>query len=299
MASKVALLGAGKMGQAFFSLLQKNHVDVSMWDVDCSKIPDAKPLAETVSGADFVCLCMPSWCIRSAVESLLSLLDHKTILISISKGIEKDTGFFIHEIFSDLLPKKQSYALISGPMLAEELQNDQGGVGVCASPSEDVCEKVRLLFDPTSLRLRTSTDIESVELAGVLKNIYAIALGIAEGLGWQKNRVGWLCGKAIEEMCLVATRLGKDEKVMLSPAGVGDFIATSFSEHSSNRSFGQSVAQGNIDKKGEGVVAFVSLEKKLGKYQPEEFPVVYALSKILNENAPAKEVFEYLFFAHA
>lgn len=299
MTSKVALLGAGNMGQAFFSLLQQHGARVSIWDIDCSKIPNPKPLAEAVSGADFVFLCMPSWCIRSAVESLAPLLHKKTILISVSKGIEKETGFFIHQIFSDLLPEDQPYALVSGPMLAEELQSGYGGVGVCVSPEQEISGKVQELFLQTSLRLRTSTDIESVELAGVLKNIYAIALGIAHGLGWQKNRIGWLCGKVVEEMSLIANRLGKDEKIMLSPAGVGDFIATSFSEHSSNRSFGYSVAQqGYIDRKGEGIVALGSLEKKLGRYTSEELPVLYALSKVLNDNIPSKEIFEHLFFAH-
>ncbi len=297
-AYSVALLGAGKMGQAFFSLLQKNGTLVSMWDVDCSKIPDPKSLSEIVSGADFVFLCMPSWCIRSAVESLLPILSKKTILISISKGIEKETGFFIHQIFSDVLPPGQPYALISGPMLAEELEQDRGGVGVCASPQKNVCAEVEKLFASTSLRLRFSPDIEGVELAGVLKNIYAVAVGIADGLGWQKNRIGWLCGKAVEEMCFIASRLKKDESVMLSPAGIGDFIATSFSEKSSNRSFGYSIAQGKIDHKGEGVVALTSLKKKLGRYKSEELPVLYALSKVLNDSAPPKEIFEYLFFAH-
>jgi glycerol-3-phosphate dehydrogenase (NAD(P)+) len=289
MNKKVLVIGAGRIGGAIGKILEKKHIQAEFFDADPSKVPGQKPLNETVPVVDMIFLCVPSWGIRDAVKAFGQYLADKTIIVFLAKGIEEKTYKRADELLSDLLPK-QRHVLISGPMLAEELATSLSGRGVCVSLHEPAASEVRDIFSNTNLVLEHSTDIRSIALAGVLKNIYAVGLGIADALEMGSNFKGWYVGQVLMEMSGIIEAFGGDGRAAYSCAGLGDLVATGFSPHSRNRGVGESLIKEGSAPKGEGTVSLPSVISMLG-IKAQTFPVLMALKKIILEKKNAKSEF--------
>ena len=285
----ILVIGAGRIGQAIGAILEKKNIKAEFFDIDTSKVPDQKPLSETVPKANVVVLCVPSWGIREAVKNLAPHLNKKTILVFLAKGIEEKTQKRADELLSELLPG-HPHVLISGPMLAEELINSLSGRGVCASLSEPAASEIKNLFSNTNLVLEHSSDIRSVALAGVLKNIYAVGLGIADALELGSNFKGWYVGQALAEMASIIKTLGGDGQAAYSCAGLGDLVATGFSPHSRNRGVGESLIKEGKAPKGEGTTSLPSILSMLGAHA-KQFPLLAALGEVVIEGKSARSVF--------
>ncbi len=292
----VSFIGAGKIGSALALLVSRSGAFIEQWDVDASKVPNQKSLEDVVSSSDVLFFCVPSWVLSDAIKTIIPFLRRKTLCVFVSKGIEAKSKLFIDGFAKQCLPKNQPIVLLSGPMLADELVKNLGGAACIGTKSITDYKKMQQIFSCEDLNLSFAPDVKSVAVAGVLKNVYAIALGIAAGLEWGDNRKGWLVTETLQEMILIMQTLKVDPSYVLSQAGVGDFIATGMSKYSSNHSLGRElVEQTKSDRKSEGRETLPTLVKLLGVKTMKTLPILSALDRILEKGSNAKNEFESLF----
>lgn len=289
---KISIIGAGEIGNALGQILRSLGHTVEFWDQNPRRVPNQKSLADTTLGAQVVFFCVPSWAVRGAVTAGRPHLARKTVVVSLAKGLEQDTKQTVDQILEETLPTGQSFALLGGPLLAEELTLGLFGVGVFGTRKHSTFKFLQNLFEGAPLRLEWSRDPHLVALLGVLKNIYAIGFGIADGLGLGMNTKGWLVSRALLEIEGIIKLLHSKTRTAMQTAGVGDFIATAFSPYSKNREFGhQIVKTGTCDLKSEGCAALPPLVALLGT-EVKVFPFLTAIYKIIYEKTNAKTVFE-------
>ena len=289
----IGIIGAGRIGNALEKILAKAGHSVSKWDKDPQRCGPAD-IGSVVNGADFLFLCVPSWGFREAVESVKPNLDPKTIIVSLTKGMEETSLKTADALLEEILPKNQAYIILGGPLIAENIAKDEIGIGVAASKKKQNFESLAELFKGTNIFLEYSPNPASVALAGVLKNIYATLIGIAEGIGVNGNFSGYLISKSIQEMVKISLALCGEKETALGTAGVGDLIATSFSENSKNRSSGIEIAKSNPIPKSEGIVSLPLINKKLGK-DAKDFKLLSALTDIIeNKKDPKTELMDLL-----
>lgn len=294
----VSFIGAGEIGSALAKLVSRSGVHTELWDADPTKVPHQKSLEEIVQQADVLFFCVPSWVLRVAMKSILLHLKKKTVCVFVSKGIEAKSKLFMDGLVRSVLPKGQSFALLSGPMLAEELVDGHGGAACIGTKSLKDFKKIEQIFLCEDLHLTFAPNVKSVAMAGVLKNVYAIALGIATGLKWGDNRKGWLCAEAMQEMILIMKTLKADPSYAFSQAGLGDFIATGMSAYSSNHSLGRELAEeSSCKRKSEGCEAIPSLVKMLGPKTMKSLPLLSALFLVIEKGVDVKDAFENVFCA--
>ena len=296
--SRVVVIGGGELGKAVGVLLKKNNVTADLWDADPSVVPGQKALQEIVPMAECVAFCVPSWAMRVAVTGILPYLSPTAIVMSFAKGIEKDSRQTMAEMVPTILPPGTPFVVVGGPMLAGEITGGMAAIGVFASKDAAALQAAKALFASESFNVETVADPESVALAGVLKNIYAVALGIADGLTLSGNEEGWIAACAIREMRGIAAALGADPDAVLGTAGVGDFIATGYSVHSRNRETGiEIVATGKCNVRGEGLNSLPFLMERLGKDKAAAFPLLMLINTMGIECQPARPAFEAFFKA--
>jgi glycerol-3-phosphate dehydrogenase (NAD(P)+) len=295
---KILIVGAGELGQALGGYLRAKGSDISFWDTDSSKVSDRRPLREMIPSVDFVFLCVPSWAIRSVLSEAVSALWPTSVVVSFSKGMDvalgqKTTG----ELLPELLPEHQPFVVVGGPMLAAEIAAGKNAAAVFASPFGADVKRAADLFRSPIFAVEVSSDAASVSLAGVLKNIYAIGLGIADGLELDGNTKGWIAARAVNEMLAIAEILGADKKIILGAAGLADFIATAYSPYSRNREVGDEIVKnGKCNLKGEGVVSILPLMARLGA-RASEFALLNVIKSIVIDCKPAKSTTDTYFAA--
>jgi glycerol-3-phosphate dehydrogenase (NAD(P)+) len=293
--NRVVILGAGALGKAVGGLIAKNGAGAEYWDANPAAVPGQKPLAELVPGARHIFLCVPSWAMREAVHSITPYLAPETTLFSFAKGMEKDSLQTMAEMIPTLIPPAQPLVMVGGPMLAEEIVAGKKAIGVFASHNEAALAAARELFANESFAVETTSDAAGVALASVLKNIYAVALGIADGLDLSGNEKGWLAARALGEMNGIATIFGVDPKVMIGAAGAGDLIATGYSTSSRNRTVGMEIVKNGVcNLRGEGLNALPFLIRRLEE-KIASFPLLMLINTIGIECKPAAPVFESFF----
>ncbi len=293
--SSVVIIGAGEIGSAIGGLLKKKDVHVDLWDKNIDIVKYQKTLTEIIPSADFLFFCVPSPAMIEAVRTALPHLNKLTIVVSLSKGIEESSKDTMDKLLERILPDGQNFAILGGPMLAEELSKGMAGIGVVSVKEKDTFIKLAELFEDTNLFVEYSDDTYGVALASVLKNIYAIALGIADGLNWGDNQKGWLVTKSLQEMAKIAVTLGCKEEVIYGTAGLGDLIATGYSPHSRNRQVGEEIIKTGQYLQSEGYRALPVIidllgEKRLG------LRVLFALKQVFLEKQNAKTIFGQFLF---
>jgi len=287
----IVFIGAGKIGTAIGGALQGKDFCLAFWDKDPSKVKEIKDLSELVPTADFLFFCVPSWVLREAVKEVASFIRKDTIVISPSKGIEIATNKSTDEVLKELLPAGVDFALLSGPMLADEICKGNLAAAVVGTEKVEVYHKIKELFIGTNLKVEHSADVHGVALGGIFKNVYALALGMAEGLGWGSNEKGILVTEAIAEMQEIFKILGGKPETVLTVAGLGDFIATGFSPCSKNYTAGLELARdGQAKTMSEGLSSFDSVIKLLSGHL-EKFPLLSILKHIIKDSAPASAAF--------
>jgi glycerol-3-phosphate dehydrogenase (NAD(P)+) len=232
---------------------------------------------------------------RSAITTAAPLLKPGCPLVSFAKGIDAESEKTMPELFAGLAPQ-HPLAAVGGPMLAEEISAGGNAAAVIASKDESFRAALHELFSSPQFRAEPSADPGSVAWAGVLKNIYAFALGIADGLKVSDNEKGWFAAKAIDEMAGLAATLNIDPAIVLGTAGVGDLIATGYSQHSRNRQAGDEiVATGTCKVPGEGLMSLPAFIKRLGPDTAIKFPLLTAVKKITLDHEPAKTTIDAYF----
>lgn len=294
MPRKVAIIGAGRLGSSLARLFRRSGANVALWDQDPAKVPHQRSLTEVVSPADTVFFCIPSFALEDSLKSVKTFLRKRCVVVSPIKGIDRKTGITTVEIVNKFLPG-QPFAMLGGPLIAEELDKGLGGTAVVASREIKIARRVGALFKGSGANVVYSTDVRGVVLAGILKNAYALSLGIAEGLGWGMNLRGSLIAQALLEMQIFLYAAGGKPETAIGDAGLGDLIATGFSHNSRNHQVGIQLAKGKNPRfKGEGGLSLPSLLAlvKRGKKSLSVFPLLSATALVVAKRSTARKAFQ-------
>jgi glycerol-3-phosphate dehydrogenase (NAD(P)+) len=225
-------------------------------------------------------LCIPSWTIRAAAKDLNGYLKKNTIIVSLSKGLDRTTGNTVDVVIDKVFPDKQPTVLLSGPMLAEEILAGKPGAAVAASDSKKSRDAVVDVFNGTKLHVYPASDMRGVAICGILKNIYAIGFGMAQALHPGENYRGLYVQLTLDEMAKIVTKLGGKKETIYTPAGIGDLIATGFSKYSKNHEYGKKLAlTGQVHFDSEGSISLRPMIKKIGplKKELQIFSKIYSI----------------------
>jgi glycerol-3-phosphate dehydrogenase (NAD(P)+) len=289
----VVIIGQGEIGKALYKLLRTKHnVAIECWDVDVKACPVKKPLDIIIPKANIVFLCIPSWAIRLAAKDLFQYLKKTTLVVSVSKGIDRDRDETVDELLREVFPKSQKYALLSGPMLAEEMLAGKLSAAVVASKDKNAFELLKYLFKGMPLRLSPSTDLRGTALCGVLKNIYSIGFAMATTLGAGDNYRGYYLMLVLEEMSGVISALGGHPNTAYTYAGLGDFTATAFSQYSKNHEYGVTLAKkGRVPFESEGSISIKPLRELLGKKE-KQFYLLNLISDIVSGKRKPRSILD-------
>ena len=261
---RITVLGSGAWGTALSLVLLENGHQVTLWSYtreesqtlrDNHENPMLKgvPLPESlaltddmscVKGCGLVVLATPSFAVRTTAAKMKDLVDPGTILVSVSKGIEKDTSLRLSQVIEEEIGDKCPVVVLSGPSHAEEVGRRIPTGVVAAASDRAVAEKVQDLFMNHRFRVYTSDDKVGTELCAALKNIIALCAGCCDGMGCGDNTKALLMTRGLAEMARLGVALGGRKETFTGLAGVGDLIVTCTSMHSRNRRCGILIGQG-------------------------------------------------------
>lgn len=258
----IAILGAGAWGTALANLLSKSSHRVALWGHDAPHLEAIRRTGrndrylpgidlprdwrlesdptKAVDSSDGVVVAVPSKSFRHVTACLTN---YSGLVVSVTKGIEYDTGLTMCGVLNQTAAKATVSAL-SGPSLALEVARGIPTAIVAASASAEVAKQVQELFHRSSFRVYTSTDVLGVELGGALKNVIAIAAGVSDGLGFGDNSKAALITRAIVEIRRLGVACGAQAETFAGLSGLGDLTVTCFSKLSRNRGLGERLGRG-------------------------------------------------------
>ena len=307
---KVTVLGSGAWGTALAMLLLENGNDVTLWSYteaeskvlrETHENPFLKgvPLPEAmrfttdmnaVKGCGLVVLATPSFAVRSTAAKLKELVDPGTILVSVSKGIEKDSSLRLSQVIEQEMAGKCPVVVLSGPSHAEEVGRRIPTGVVAAADTLEIAERVQDLFMNPRFRVYTSDDKVGTEICAALKNIIALCAGVCDGMGAGDNTKALLMTRGLAEMARLGVALGGKKETFAGLAGMGDLIVTCCSMHSRNRRCGILIGQGKpveesvkeIGAVVEGYYAAANA-RTLAQKAGVEMPIAQAAYEVLYE----------------
>jgi glycerol-3-phosphate dehydrogenase (NAD(P)+) len=318
--SPLAIIGAGGWGTALAITQARAKRDVRLWvyEPDLAetmnrdrenpiylagvRIPESvqihHSMCDVVSGADVVIIAVPSHFYRSVVQQLLPLVEANTIFVSATKGIENDSLKRMSEILEEATRPnfEAKVAVLSGPTFAPEVSRGEPTALVIASPDEALRLQLQADLSTPRFRLYTNPDRTGVELGGAVKNIIAIAAGVADGLGLGSNATAALVTRGLAEITRLVVACGGKRETMAGLAGLGDLVLTAYGNLSRNRRVGVELGQGRtIDEitsstrmVAEGVrttKSTVQLAQRLGI----EMPIAEKMYAVLYEGLRPQE----------
>lgn len=249
---RVLILGYGEMGHAMEHLLSTHH-QLDIWEKYPQSGFQSVILDEAVPYADIVIFCLPVNPHREIITLIEPLLKQSSICISIAKGLD-ETGQTAAQIFEDVLGPKNSYALLYGPMISEEICAGRFAFAQLGCLDRSVYNTIYSCFQDTHLFIEHTFDISGISWPVILKNVYAMIFGMADELQLGDNMRGFLSVVALRELSQIAHQMGGEENSSYHLAGLGDLITTATSEDSHHHTLGRMLARsetGNIT--GEGV----------------------------------------------
>ena len=320
---KIAVLGSGAWGWAIARALRGRDHTVTLWAttqeraaaLEASrrnpKLGDAEmpegvcytaDIARACTGAEIVIFAVASAYIRETAERARPWLSGGQIVATAAKGIEKDTLLTMSGVLEDVLaPLDLQIAAISGPTHAEEVSRDMPTGMVCACADRNTADLLCDVFTSTSIRTYPCTDLKGVELCGALKNIIALAAGIATGLGYGDNAIAALITRGMSEIRRLGLAMGCESATFDGLAGIGDLIVTCFSGHSRNRNAGLLIGGGmapdeavrSIGMVVEGVYALDAAVTLADRYGIA-MPIVRAVNAVIHEGALPGDAAAYL-----
>ena len=267
---KITVLGAGAWGTALARILAKQQHHVTLWDffpetleiinrTRCNErylpgivLPEnlrgEADAAKAVADAEIIVVASVSKGFRNVTKTLTAF---EGIVVSVTKGIEFETGMTMTDILAENSSKSRVVAM-SGPTLALEVAKGVPTAIVAASADAAAAQTVQALFHSPTFRVYTSNDVHGVELGGALKNVIAIGAGVCDGLGFGDNSKAALVTRAVAEMRRLGVACGAQADTFTGLSGLGDLMVTCFSKLSRNRGFGERLGKG---EKAEAIVA--------------------------------------------
>jgi len=311
---RLAFLGGGSFGTAMANLAARNGCDTTLWvrnkrtvkamvktQTNKKYLPGFKlddrlkyshDLAEAVKDKDIVFIAVPGLAFRETLKNIAPFISGQSI-VSLTKGMEKDTFALMSDIIKDELPEV-NFGVMSGPNLAIEIMKNMPSATVIASESEPLRHAVQAALHSAFFRVFASDDVKGVELGGALKNIYAIAMGMAAAYDVGENTKAMILTRALAEMSRFGVEAGANPLTFLGLSGVGDLYATCSSELSRNYRIGTMLGRGmNIDaavkklgQTAEGVNTIQQVHEKATK-EGIYMPITHALYAVIYEDKAA------------
>lgn len=316
---RACVIGAGGWGTALGVLLARQGVEVALWGYDPVHVAEMREtrrnetylpgielpeevtpvagLEAAVKGAELVLCVTPSKAVRQVAGQLFEsdALPQGVPLLSCTKGIEHGTGLRMSEILEAAFPRNP-VAVLSGPSHAEEVVCGAPTAVVIGTADEGLATRLQSVFSGETFRAYRSSDVAGIELGGALKNVYALAAGVSDGLGLGDNTKAALITRSLAEMVRLGVELGGRKETFQGLSGVGDLMVTCFSRHSRNRGVGERLGR------GETIEAILASMKMVAEGVPTtrsarecarrggiEVPVIDQVYAILWEGKPPAE----------
>jgi glycerol-3-phosphate dehydrogenase (NAD(P)+) len=260
----------------------------------------SEDLEEVATHADVLVLAIPAQSLRGVLTRVADHVRPWIPVISVSKGIEQGTRLRMTEIVHEILPDHPAGAL-SGPNIAAEVVNGYAAAATVAMPDEALACRVAQLFRTPRFRVYSTTDVVGVEIAGACKNVYAIAVGMADGAGAGENTKAMVMTRSGREMARIGEALGGSRDTFAGLAGMGDLIVTCTSQHSRNRRVGEALGRGqtveealaSMNQVAEGVATskvVVELARDLGI----GVPIAREVEAVVHHGSTATEAYRGL-----
>lgn len=316
---KVAVVGSGAWGTALAIRLCKNGHDVTMWTFETELIPQMENErinirlpgvtlpAELkisgdyacVSGCQMVVVAAPSFPIRAVSRGIAPYIDQDAVVVSVTKGIEKDTLLRMSEVVEQETGRK--VVVLTGPSHAEEVAREVPTGCLAACSEKHLAEFVQDAFMADTFRIYTSPDAVGAELGAALKNVIALCAGVSDGMNYGDNTKAMLMTRGLTEMARLGMAMGASKDTFAGLAGVGDLIVTCTSMHSRNRRAGILIGQGkDVQEAMREVGAVVegyyaaAAAYELSRKQGVDMPIVTAAYQVLYEGLSAVEAVQSL-----
>lgn len=321
---KVAVVGAGSWGTCVAELASHN-ADVVLWArraelaeaiesghenpeyLPGHELPEnlhaTSELSAAVEGAEVVVMAVPSHGYRAVLGDCAPLVGPEVPVVSLSKGVEQGSLKRMTEVAAEVLAghRPDAIGVLTGPNLAREIAAGQPAASVVAFSDESLAEQLQKLFMTPRFRVYTNPDVVGCETAGALKNVMAIATGIAAGLGYGDNSRAALITRGLAELTRLGVALGGNPLTFLGLAGIGDLVATCTSEQSRNRTVGFQLGQGRpLDEVvaemrmvAEGVKSTEAVLALAGRHEVE-MPIAEQVGAVLYEGRDPAEMVSQL-----
>lgn len=321
MKQKIGVLGAGTWGTALARLLAVNGHDVTMWsalpeelksmatthrhpNLPGMELPSGMhytaDIAEICTGRDLLVFAVPSPFVRSTAKKAAKHIRDGQVIVEVAKGIEEKTLMTMSEVIEDELAKVPGHenckvAALSGPTHAEEVARDLPTLIVAASEDETAAKLVQKIFTNPNFRVYTNSDRRGVELGGAIKNVIALAVGVALGLGYGDNAKAALITRGNAELSRLGVAMGCQASTFAGLSGMGDLIVTCTSMHSRNLHAGMLMGRGmngeqakkEVGQVVEGINALPAARKLAKKYKVE-MPIVDVVAAIISGELDAR-----------
>lgn len=266
--AKVASIGAGSWGTAVAGLAAQNGADVVLWcrraevadeintyQTNETYLPGIRlpetlratnDIEECISGSDVVVMGVPSHGWREILQLARPFLGSPDALVSLTKGLEGERNLRMSQVLSEELPDfpMDRYGILTGPNIAREIAKRMPAAAVIACEDHDRAQRVQDVFHQPYFRVYSSTDVVGSELSGAIKNIIAIAAGIADAFGFGDNAMAALMTRGLAELTRLGVKLGGQPMTFAGLAGMGDLIVTCVSKYSRNRRVGKELGKG-------------------------------------------------------
>lgn len=315
--SNIGIIGAGSWGCALACLLHNNGHNIAMWSVieeeitmlkekheHVNKLPGVKlpdemefttDLKEAVTGKDVIVLAVPSPFTRSTSANMKEYVIPGQIIVNVAKGIEESTLMTLTQVIEEEIPQA-SVAALSGPSHAEEVGKGLPTTCVVGAHERKIAEKLQSIFMSDVFRVYTSPDLIGMEIGASLKNVIALAAGIADGLGCGDNTKAALITRGIKEITSLGIAMGGKAETFAGLTGIGDLIVTCASVHSRNRRAGVLIGKGysmeeamdEVQMVVEGVYS-AKAAAALGKKYNVALPIITEVNEVLFNGKKAKE----------
>lgn len=322
-AATVAVIGPGSWGTALALLLARNGHAVRLWGHDPDEIAPLRrerenrrylpgipfpPLlsastdwAETLTDTDLVLAAIPSHAYAATLARMRSYLPAATGFAWATKGLEPGGGRFLHEVTAEILGATWPAAVISGPSFAREVALGLPTAVTVASQDAGHARRVATLLHGSNLRAYTSTDVIGVELGGAVKNVLAIAAGIADGLGFGANARAALITRGLAEMVRLGLAVGGQRETFMGLAGVGDLVLTCTDDQSRNRRLGLAIGRGDtvdtaLTAIGQVVEGAATAQEvvRLARQHRVEMPITEQVDRVLHQGQNPRRAVEML-----
>lgn len=313
---KTVVVGAGTWGTALALLLSHNGHEVTLWTRSESSakemsesgrqknLPDAvipedmnitSDMHEALMDKDMIVLAVPSIYVRETARRMCEFVRQGQVVVSVSKGIEGDSLKTMSDIIEDEIPQAD-VAVLSGPSHAEEVSRFIPTTIVTGAHSEKTARFIQDTFMSDCFRVYINPDIKGIEIGGALKNVVALAAGMADGLGYGDNSKAALITRGIAEITRLGVKMGCDIETFQGLSGIGDLIVTCASMHSRNRRAGILIGKGKsyqeameeVGQVVEGVYASKAAKQLAEKYSVS-MPIVEEINRILFEGKSPSE----------